>query len=209
MIYYLINGLQSQIDSVAWVENYGGLTRTITRRIKNREGTFEDESYPVSAYVTDQECWDNSLYKLLTPDESKRSVLFWQVTSPVGIDVNPLIAKGMGQSYVQTANLLVWLNLKRMGLEDEPEKTGMLMQELMSKLHKVKISVADPVKVKGKAFHTGILPHTQDIFAAWTWGARGELFFGDYDFFGLEYEFRWNGMRDCAPAFVPPQAQEC
>lgn len=208
MLHHLIDHIKTGIDTLSWVDRSAGLTRTVVRKIKNRNGQIEDQSFPVSTNINETDCVDDSLYKWLAPDDKKMSVLFWSETSAPVVTNNPLIARRMGMTYVQTATLFVWVNLKRLQVQRTPDVTFALMQELISHIHQKKIKIDTPVKIKGMTNVVGVRQHERAIFTQWSFGNREDIFIGDFDFFAIDVEFIWQGFLNCYPTFAPEQYRE-
>lgn len=106
-----INLLRSDILALGWVELYGG----VSQRARMMFGdTYK--SFPISCNASESDCVKNGRYKELTPDSSKKSILYWEVLE--GMRDNGEAGQRGRRSLVGRARLVGWLNTMALGLNE-------------------------------------------------------------------------------------------
>lgn len=106
-----INLLRSDILALGWVELYGG----VSQRVRMMFGeTYK--SFPISCNASETDCVKNGRYKELTPDSSKKSILYWEVLE--GMRDNGEAGQRGRRSMVGRARLVGWLNTMALGLNE-------------------------------------------------------------------------------------------
>lgn len=201
MIEALIKSLDQVFDALDWVEVYGGLTETYTRKIGTAKET-QDESFPVSKGTDVDKCGESCLVKLM-PNTNKKSVLFWDLTSDATPSFPKNISRANGmQGLTQTARLIVWVNFSNCAACDH-NSSLVYANQLINLLNRKRVTSSDPVGAAGRLKITGVpVRDYRTVFGAWSFGGVQRLFTFPYDFFALEVTFDWFQNSTC-PTLTP------
>lgn len=105
--------IKDKIDGLPFVDRLAGMVKVLTISEETDTGK-KRKSFPVACNVSASECNNVSKLKDLTPDSSKRSVMYFEElggTVMTGTDRNYLLFRS-------SVRLVCWLNLQKMGLTD-------------------------------------------------------------------------------------------
>lgn len=107
--------LTQAILDLPFVDRYAGMTKVLTQQQVKAKGSVY-KKYPVACCVTERDCIDNNLYSELTPDDSKKSVIYWEMLQPMqNRGFTPNLRLFNTKRFTGRARLVVWLNLAALG----------------------------------------------------------------------------------------------
>lgn len=198
MIEAILKSLTPVFDGLDWVERYGGLAETWTRKAEGPEGSGEiEEAYPVIQGAVPG-C-DDGCETWLLPDSSKKNILFWTIqTDAITSPVPNNYSRAMKPIQVtQTARLNVWLNFSQCDACDRSSFIA-YVDWLKAVLQDKKFALTVPVHLKGTMKMSGVptRSHTE-VFGQWFFGRDQGLFVTPFDFFALDFTFVWIQNQSC------------
>lgn len=106
MNHKIANILKSYVEIVSWVDKIAGLTQVANIRLKEGESSSE-KSFPISCDIDPDSC-KKGKYQDLAPDQSKKSVMFFEDRGGVTIEKH----EGNRIFYQCQLRLVVWLNIR-------------------------------------------------------------------------------------------------
>lgn len=127
MLTFAIDNILPTLEATTLFERLAGVIRVAKRQVsdgKDASGKpkFKEQRFPVSCKVTNVECWTETAplnYKWLTPDDSKRSIGYFEVTrnmSPHSYEGDMIEMRGQVR-FVNLMNIKL-LNLFNLGATD-------------------------------------------------------------------------------------------
>jgi len=117
---YIIDTILSpELKALPFVDRYGSVVQTLTQEIDDGVGDKPSvKSYPVSCDVQDVDCNNTGFYQDLVPDDSKDSVVYWEVVTPM-YNAGPTKVKNFHtRKFKGVARLVVWMNIAKLGGAD-------------------------------------------------------------------------------------------
>lgn len=110
-----INMYEADLTALAWVQNYGGMTKLV-----NRENDLV--KYPVSIHANFDECFTNQIYNKMMPDSKTTSIIYFEEILKAktaeqvvhGSHKNDMIEGGV--------RCVVWVNLPKLGFDHTVDK---------------------------------------------------------------------------------------
>jgi hypothetical protein len=188
LIQEALNLLTPSLTALSWVERFGGVTRKITKSFQDeKDGTIQ-KSFPISCNVTDIDCNTNQRYTELVPDNSKKSILYWEVTQEFadqGADNNTQqrrVLKG-------AARLVGWLNTDKLGV-NKCNTAAFAMRSLLPTLYtQIAAGAGGELfeKTRIKFEYTGGSIKDKAVFDQYSYGKNVDgLLLHPYDFFAMD-----------------------
>jgi hypothetical protein len=118
-IRYLIDTILSpQITALDFADKYAGIVRTINIAVDNQSETGIIKRYPVACNVVNGDCANVGLYNELVPDDTKKSVIYWEIIQPMTNAGFTKTNDFYNKRFKGVARLVVWLNLAKLGLNE-------------------------------------------------------------------------------------------
>ena len=118
-IRYLIDTILSpQITALDFADKYAGIVRTINIAVDNQSETGIVKRYPVACNVVNGDCANVGLYNELVPDDTKKSVIYWELIQPMTNAGFTKTNDFYNKRFKGVARLVVWLNLAKLGLDE-------------------------------------------------------------------------------------------
>jgi hypothetical protein len=118
-IKYLIDTILSpQITALEFADKYAGIVKTINIAVDNQSDTGIIKRYPVACNVQGDDCANIGIYGELVPDDTKKSVIYWELIQPMTNAGYTKTRDFYNKRFKGTARLIVWLNLAKLGIED-------------------------------------------------------------------------------------------
>ena len=118
-IKYLIDTiLTPKISVLDFVDRYAGIVRTINIAEGNGTETGIIKRYPLACDVTGVDCANVGVYQNLVPDDTKKSVVYWEMISPMSNMGMTKTRDFYRKKFKGTARLVVWLNLAKLGIDN-------------------------------------------------------------------------------------------
>jgi hypothetical protein len=176
----IANSIVDKVRGITWMgENTNtraaGLVMKMTKRVKSGEG-FQDITFPISADVEGEKCYEKGDYFAMLPSSSYASILYVEAPNPLrffGYD------RGRKMMVFQDEmRLVVWGNMKQLGVTDY-NAIDRIVYQITQKLTETpgergidsgKINVADDRVTGGKIdlLISGIEINNPSIFADYT-----------------------------------------
>lgn len=196
MIGSVIKQLGDQLEALDWVEVYGGLVQTM----RIRQGEAENEVYnvfPISCDVSEADCVSDQRYQDLVPNDSKRSILYFETLNGLQ-DVGPQkIGRGSTNRFRRVfrgaVRLVGWLNMQRLGV-DECYGADMAVRSIIKMLNN-EYNVFPP----GSLFENGEIDFTiqrivpkdhKVIFGRYNYLDSNGYWLYPFDFFAIDLSIR-------------------
>ena len=118
-IKYLIDTiLTPQITALEFADKYAGIVKTINIAVDNQSDTGTIKRYPVAFNVQGDDCAKIGVYGELVPDDTKKSVIYWELIQPMTNAGYTKTRDFFNKRFKGTARLIVWLNLAKLGIDD-------------------------------------------------------------------------------------------
>lgn len=125
----LKNRIQSD-GGLEFIDVYSGLVQTVSRRIEDENGNPKTQRFPVSYDTNIVDC-GRSPEKALTPDSTKKGLIYFEEVSPVSIGRRT--ASGF-YFYRSNINLVAWLNRKKITGDVYSEISKKTIERILAKL---------------------------------------------------------------------------
>lgn len=114
--YLIDNFISPRITPLSFVDRYAGIVQTINIAVDNQTDKGEIKRYPVACDVTARDCVNTGIYQELTPDDSKKSVIYWEEIQPMSNSGFTATKTFHEKRFKGTARLVVWMNLAKLGI---------------------------------------------------------------------------------------------
>jgi len=207
-IKYLIDTiLTPKLTALSFVDRYASIVRTINF---GQTDSGIVKRYPVACDVSAADCENTGLYQDLVPNDSKYSVVYWEMISPMTNQGFTKTNDFYQKKFRGTARLVVWLNLAKLGIES---CTASL--ELIPILEK---EITTKGKISGGVFdgnHIWIQPRNmvkQDInivFGGYDYDKLKNYYLYPFDFFAIDVEFTMEQCLSKGGTFTLGTALDC
>jgi len=189
-IRYLIDNLiSSDILALPFVDKYAGIVRTVTLGVGDGV-TSTDKKFPISCDVTPADCNNPASFQDLVPDDSKKSVIYWEELQPMQVVGYTPTKDYFNRKMQGTARLVVWLNLAKLGQTNCNTPIQILLE-----LERV---ITKQLKITGGEFDgnlTWIMPSKivpsdiNTIFGKYTYPTKKNYYLYPFDFFAIDVTF--------------------
>ena len=192
-IRYIIDKVISpKLEALSWVDRYSGIVRTINIAMGNGTDKGIVKRYPVSCDLdsTDVDCANTGFYQNLVPDDTKKSVVYWEMISPMS---NAGMTKQKNfyvKKFKGTARLVVWLNLGNLGFQrcnDAFQLIPILEKEITTKAKLVggdldgSMIWIEPQRMVKQDINT--------VFGGYDYDKLKNYYLYPYDFFAMDVSF--------------------
>lgn len=187
MIFLFEQALRSTITGLNFIERYGGIVRPVTQVREGEEDRRYSDTFPVSRYVSVSDCFNSGMYRDLIPDESYKSVAYWEQRG--NGDIRQGGPKGNQWQATQDMRFVCWLNFKKLGLTNY-DATDQLELYLIERVH---TQNGQTQSVSGYTFRTGITRFRpverspRVVFASYTYDEMEWAFSWPYGFFAVDF----------------------
>ena len=116
MLSTIIKDIQSDLEALSIVEQFGGLVTTLQVQVGDQDDIVT-KRYPVGCGVTAADCNNQSIYTSLVPDDSKASIVYFEEVTPMAfVDTFPSGAvQKNSQVWEGTVRMVVWTNAAKLG----------------------------------------------------------------------------------------------
>lgn len=193
MLNKLICHIQAELEDIDFVETIGGLVKDIKVKVAGNE-----KHIPVSFEINKDECrYDN--YRDLTPDSTKKSILFFDVLS------EPTITEEHRHYFVFEAKIriCVWINYKavNIGLWNNSILAANILKYVANKYDNLDYMSAIRLFFAGQV--------NEDIYDKFNFDeAEKQYLTYPYSTFGMDYDVTWRVATSCVPD-VALNVNEC
>lgn len=185
MIFLLEQALRTTVTDINFIERYGGIVQAVSRVRENGVDIF-----PVSRYVSVSDCFDNGRYRDLVPDDSYKSVAYWEQRG--SSEITPIGPKGLLWRISQTMRLVCWLNLAKMGLTDY-DAVDQLELYAIKAIHgqsgDVNTSLGYKFSYNVISFRT-VPREAQAVFKPYSYQDQQQAYFWPNGFFAVDFTIR-------------------
>lgn len=189
--------VKPRLQALATIGTLGGLVNTVSRE-EPREGQSPVRlTYPVGCGVSGADCWVAGRYLALTPDNSKFSVAFAEVTSHSiqnGPSRNRFIATWRVRWYF-------WANLAKLGQTGCGIPFPLLEQWRNALAFEVSGTPYDGVLATGNVLAALTTDDPARVWGKWTFGQNSGLFMYPYAWACVDVDVSANYAPECIPAF--------
>ncbi len=198
--------LKSQINALPFIDKLAGLVKTVVISDQNESGQKIKKSFPIACNVSGDECVNNGAYKDLTPNNSYKSVLYFEEaggTQLTGIERGKM-------HFRSQVRLVGWLNLKKMGLTDCQYSSTAVLQ-IIRELS----AMIQPGNYGNKYIHlrvTGIneIEKSSAIFGRYTYDESiNQYLVYPFDYFALNISVEFSVNPSCIENEEIPDIELC
>jgi hypothetical protein len=194
--------LKDYVDTLAFADKIAGMVR-----IAERTGEAGLKQYfPVACNLTEAEC-NTGRYMDLIPDGKKKSVIYFEEKAGVQL----LRRGGSGNVYESKLRLVVWLNLKLLGIEACTSTAGAMGDILRVIPNKIPQTITSPFGI-GNMIVTfeGEALKSADIFSKYSYNqAQTQYLLFPYDYFALDFTIELHLNKECLPSLTPGEPNNC
>jgi len=190
---YIVDTLISpKITGFNFIDRYGGVVCTINIAVQDQNDKSMVKRFPVACDIISPDCANPTqtpTYDDLVPDDSKRSVLYWEVIQPLtDAGVQPT-GKYFERKQRGVLRLIGWLNLAALGYTGCNDGV-----EIVAKLEN---AVATKGKVNGGVFDKsliwvtpkgGVVQDINTIFGKYDYPKLKNYYLYPFNFFALDFE---------------------
>ncbi len=216
MIAVIAEVLRDKLSTLPWIERTGGLVLAATRPNLSTAPDMSTvvagyQTYPVSATVNLQDCWESGAYKLLEPDSLKSAVAFFVDDSGVQ-SLGTEGPKGSAIRFKFSLKMLCWMNLARLGsmvtggnVNAAGRAAAYVMAEMLGRHSATGLfggGVEEDAFLQIEVKDVDELKKSPAMFDPFDFAKRSELFFYPYDYFGLLLRGEFIMPVRCLPDFA-------
>lgn len=190
-IKYLIDTILSpKIQVLDFVDRYAGIVRTINIAEGNGTETGIVKRYPLACNVTGADCANIGIYQNLVPDDSKKSVIYWEMVSPMQNSGMTKTRDFYRKRFKGTARLVVWLNLAKLGIDNCTDSIlvlPILEKEITTKgkitggIYDGDLLWIEPLRMVNQDINT--------IFGKYDYNKLKNYYLYPFDFFAIDVNF--------------------
>ena len=190
-IKYLIDTILSpKIQTLDFVDRYAGIVRTINIAEGNGTETGIVKRYPLACNVTGVDCANIGIYQNLVPDDTKKSVIYWEMVSPMTNGGMTKTRDFYRKKFKGTARLVVWLNLAKLGIDNCTDSIlvlPILEKEITTKgkitggIYDGDLLWIEPLRMVNQDINT--------IFGKYDYNKLKNYYLYPFDFFAIDVQF--------------------
>ena len=190
-IKYLIDTILSpRIQVLDFVDRYAGIVRTINIAEGNGTETGIVKRYPLACNVTGVDCANIGIYQNLVPDDTKKSVIYWEMVSPMTNGGMTKTRDFYRKKFKGTARLVVWLNLAKLGIDNCTDSIlvlPILEKEITTKgkitggIYDGDLLWIEPLRMVNQDINT--------IFGKYDYNKLKNYYLYPFDFFAIDVQF--------------------
>ena len=210
-IKYLIDTILSpKIQPLDFVDRYSGIVRTINIAEGNGTETGIVKRYPLACDVTGVDCANIGIYQNLVPDDTKKSVIYWEMVSPMTNGGMTKTRDFYRKKFKGTARLVVWLNLAKLGIDNCTD--SILVLPILEK------EITTKGKITGGIYDGDLLwieplrMVNQDIniiFGKYDYNKLKNYYLYPFDFFAIDVQFTLEQCLSKGGTFPALPAADC
>lgn len=191
-IKYLIDtNLSPEIELLSFVDRYAGMVKTMNIIIPDGTEKGVQKRYPVACDVTASDCNNTGIYQKLVPDDSKKSVIYWEEVMPMQNAGYTMANDFYTKKQIGTARLVVWLNLNKLGIDNC--KDAILTLPSLEKILTKKFKINDGGLYNGDLLviqPKGIVKKTpKNIFGKYTYPENSQYYLYPFDYYAIDVQF--------------------
>ena len=210
LIQTAIEVLTPQLVALGWVENYGGVVQRIALPTQNNSDGIKYKNIPVACGVSFDDCNKNQRYTALSPDNKKKSVLYWEVLQ--GLSDRGADGQQRQRRVLQgRARLVGWLNAGKLG-KTQCNTAADAIRSIIPILYQDFKSVSLPAIFQNSRVEFKVIgeqPKSAAIFSPYDYDKNIDgLLMYPYDYFALDVEITVF-LSLCDYSFTPDTPIDC
>ena len=190
-IRYLIDTILSpEITALSFADKYAGIVKTINIAVDNQTDTGIVKRYPVACNVVNGDCANIGLYNELVPDDTKKSVIYWEMIQPMYNAGYTKTNDFYNKRFKGVARLVVWLNLAKLGID---ECNGAIyaipiIEKILTKRGKIQSGVYENsiLRIEPKGL---VKQDINTIFGGYDYPKIKNYYLYPFDFFAIDVNF--------------------
>jgi hypothetical protein len=210
-IKYLIDTILSpKIQPLDFVDRYAGIVRTINIAEGNGTETGIIKRYPLACDVTGVDCANVGIYQNLVPDDTKKSVIYWEMISPMSNMGMTKTKDFYRKKFKGTARLVVWLNLAKLGIDNCTdsilvlpilEKEITTRGKILGGIYEGDLLWIEPLRMVNQDINT--------IFGKYDYNKLKNYYLYPFDFFAIDVQFTMEQCLSKGGTFPALPALDC
>ena len=210
-IRYLIDTILSpEITALSFADKYAGIVKTINIAVDNQTDTGIVKRYPVACNVVNGDCANIGLYNELVPDDTKKSVIYWEMIQPMYNAGYTKTNDFYNKRFKGVARLVVWLNLAKLGID---ECNGAIyaipiLEKILTKRGKIQSGVYENsiLRIEPKAL---VKQDINTIFGGYDYPKIKNYYLYPFDFFAIDVNFTLEQCLSKGGTFPTGAALDC
>ena len=192
-----------KLQSLPWFDKYTSVVKILSYQSKNKQGNNVIKKMPVSCQTTAEDC-TSGRYIDLCPNSDKKSVVFLKDKGTRFVSRN-----GDKYSWRSSLDLVVWLNLPKLGYEG-CSYSGIAITGVLSKLPSVPFQITGSIYQRVSINLDGQLPNTSNPFAEYSFPEEiTQYLMYPYEAFTLPISVDFMTNRACLDVPYIPQQLDC
>ena len=210
-IRYLIDTILSpEITALSFADKYAGIVKTINIAVENQTDTGIVKRYPVACNVVNGDCPNIGLYNELVPDDTKNSVIYWEMIQPMYNAGYTKTNDFYNKRFKGVARLVVWLNLAKLGID---ECNGAIyaipiLEKILTKRGKIQSGVYENsiLRIEPKGL---VKQDINTIFGGYDYPKIKNYYLYPFDFFAIDVNFTLEQCLSKGGTFPTGAALDC
>lgn len=210
-IRYLIDTILSpEITALSFADKYAGIVKTINIAVDNQTDTGIVKRYPVACNVVNGDCANIGLYNELVPDDTKNSVIYWEMIQPMYNAGYTKTNDFYNKRFKGVARLVVWLNLAKLGID---ECNGAIyaipiLEKILTKRGKIQSGVYENsiLRIEPKGL---VKQDINTIFGGYDYPKIKNYYLYPFDFFAIDVNFTLEQCLSKGGTFPTGAALDC
>ena len=210
-IRYLIDTILSpQITALSFADKYAGIVKTINIAVDNQTETGTVKRYPVACNVVNGDCTNVGLYNELVPDDTKKSVIYWEMIQPMFNAGYTKTNDFFNKRFKGVARLVVWLNLAKLGIS---ECNGAIyaipiLEKILTTRGKIQSGVYENsiLRIEPKGL---VKQDINTIFGGYDYPKLKNYYLYPFDFFAIDVNFTLEQCLSKGGTFPSGAALDC
>lgn len=210
-IKYLIDTiLTPKIAVLDFVDRYAGIVRTINIAEGNGTETGIVKRYPVACDVTGADCANIGIYQDLVPNDTKKSVIYWEMIAPMSNVGYTSTRNFFEKRFRGTARLVVWLNLAKLGIENCTDAVNIIpiLEKEITTRGKIMGGVFDGAQLRIQPLKM-VAQEINTVFGKYDYNKLKNFYLYPFDFFAIDVQFTLEQCLDKGGIFPVLPAQDC
>ena len=210
-IKYLIDTiLTPKISVLDFVDRYAGIVRTINIAEGNGTETGIVKRYPVACNVTGADCANIGIYQNLVPDDTKKSIVYWEMIQPMSNVGYTSTRNFFEKRFRGTARLVVWLNLAKLGIENCTDAVNIIpiLEKEITTRGKIIGGIFDGAQLRIQPLRM-VNQEINTVFGKYDYNKLKNFYLYPFDFFAIDVQFTLEQCLDKGGTFPVLPAADC
>tara|TARA_R100000654_G_scaffold16619_2_gene34884 strand:+ start:3940 stop:4593 length:654 start_codon:yes stop_codon:yes gene_type:complete len=210
-IKYLIDTiLTPKISVLDFVDRYAGIVRTINIAEGNGTETGIVKRYPVACNVTGADCANIGIYQNLVPDDSKKSIIYWEMIQPMSNVGYTSTRNFFEKRFRGTARLVVWLNLAKLGIENCTDAVNIIpiLEKEITMRGKITSGIFEGAQLRIQPLRM-VNQEINTVFGKYDYNKLKNFYLYPFDFFAIDVQFTLEQCLDKGGTFPILPAADC